>query len=497
MRIALSIIFVVLVVALSVCVFFAFRSKKAIGKSVAILVASLIPPVIGNLFIIASPNEIISTIGCYVYFLGMDLVMYAITRFTFDYCDLPFPKKIVKGIIYGILILDAIQLLMNTFAHHAFTLELINVSGADYYRFVPLWGQTIHRVVDYTILAAVLVTFIVKSIRAPRVYAEKYLVILFAMLAVAAWQTFYIVSRTPMDISMTGFGVFGVLVFVLALYYRPLRLLDRMLAAIASRMPEALFFFDTTNRCIWYNEKATELLKKENYSEEDVAGFLKSITGDYISKDYDTVNTHTNGSGDDFVSYVVEKHAVIDDRKHIVGFYLSVRDNSDEQKTLQRETYNATHDSLTKVFNRAGYDAATKEVDINNCFLIVLDIDSFKETNDKFGHNIGDRVLVHMAGVLQKHFRSDDYLCRVGGDEFAIIIPNADKNTAKAVNDKIRDINTDLKDIRNDLPVVTISAGGAYGNGSENFLELFNDADHALYETKFNGKCGFTLFKKR
>ena len=64
MRIALSVIFAVLILILGVCSFFAFRSKKPIGKAVAILLVALMPPVLGNLFIIASPNLYLSTAGC-------------------------------------------------------------------------------------------------------------------------------------------------------------------------------------------------------------------------------------------------------------------------------------------------------------------------------------------------------------------------------------------------------------------------------------------------
>ena len=80
MRIALSIIFIVLILILGACCFFAFRSHKQIGKSVALLMIALMPPVLGNLFIISSPYVVLSTLGCYIYFLGMDIVMMAMIR---------------------------------------------------------------------------------------------------------------------------------------------------------------------------------------------------------------------------------------------------------------------------------------------------------------------------------------------------------------------------------------------------------------------------------
>ena len=63
------------------------------------------------------------------------------------------------------------------------------------------------------------------------------------MIITTIWETAYIFSRAPIDRAMIGFGVFGLLVYYLALFYRPLRLLDSMLANMASEIPEALFFF--------------------------------------------------------------------------------------------------------------------------------------------------------------------------------------------------------------------------------------------------------------
>ena len=71
MRIALSIIFLLLTIILGVCAFFAHRNKKPIGKTVAWLVAALIPPVIGNAMIIASDKMMLSVVGCYIYFIDV------------------------------------------------------------------------------------------------------------------------------------------------------------------------------------------------------------------------------------------------------------------------------------------------------------------------------------------------------------------------------------------------------------------------------------------
>ena len=497
MRIILSIIFSLLVLTLAFCAVVAFLSKRKSGKAVAGLVASLIFPVVGNLLIIASPYEALSMTGCYIYFVGMNLVMLALIGFTHFYCHLKWPKFIFITLCV-LLAADAIQLLVNIGTHHAFTMTLIeNVYGADYWKFNPLLWQNIHRVLDYSILAGVMVVFIVKAIRSPRVYAERYFVILLPMIAVAAWQTFYILSATPVDFSMIGFGVFGILIFLLSIYYRPIRLLDRMLANIASRMPEALFFFDTNHKCIWANDGALKLLNITSDDFDHVPELLMKKFGRRDKYLTDWADTVTIGDGEEMRSYDIEKQTVRDDRKHLVGIYLSIRDNTEDQRIIQKESYNATHDGLTGIYNRAGFDHIMEQMDLNKCFLLLIDLDSFKEANDKYGHKVGDSVLINVANTLKMHFREEDFVCRIGGDEFAVIIPSIDSGIIKSLYGRIAIVNNELLNDEDGLPPITLSAGGAYGKDAENDYELFNNADHALYEVKFKGKRGFALFNKR
>lgn len=497
MRIALSVIFVNLVIGLVVCAIFARLSKKTIGRAVFIFDLTLIPPIIGNLLIISAPIEALSTVGCYFFFIGLNLVMGGFTYFMLEYCEIKWHKKAISLSIAGLLLIDSIQLLLNIFTGHAFSMTMISAYGADYYQFVPGVGQTIHRVLDYAVLAGCMVVFVIKIFTSPKVYREKYIVILLAMIAVTIWQTFYIVSRTPVDISMTAFGAFGVLVFLLALHYRPFRLLDRMLADITSRMPDAIVFFDTTGRCIWANKTTYILFGISNGDTDEVIPALKNKVGDYEKRGFGWNETIIKNDGSNTFSYVVERQQIIDDHNKVVGSYLIIRDNTAEQQTLQKETYNATHDSLTGALNRAGFDETLEQSDLSKVFLLFIDLDSFKQTNDEYGHNIGDQVLVEVVNVIKKHFRDQDFVCRIGGDEFAVIITNADRYTPRFVEERIQRINEELNDPTNNLPPITVSAGGAFGKDAENAYELANNADHAMYSIKFNGKNGFALFENR
>ena len=218
MRIWIATTLTFIIITSIVCAIKARHSKKAIGKSVALLVCSTIPPVMGNLIIICSHNEYYSKIGYYIYFLGMDFLMYEMLSFTFEYCH--FKKNVVraKRLLIFLIILDFIQYFINIFTHHAFDTKLIKADDTDYYQLVPYIGQTLHRILGYGILGIVLIIFIVKTVKSPKIYAERYWVILITMLIVSIWETYYIFSRTPVDSSMIGFGVYGILVFYFSLY---------------------------------------------------------------------------------------------------------------------------------------------------------------------------------------------------------------------------------------------------------------------------------------
>ena len=158
-----------------------------------------------------------------------------------------------------------------------------------------------------------------------------------------------------------------------------------------------------------------------------------------------------------------------------------------EQK--EQLAFDATHDSLTGIYNRSGYDFFLKNADWDNSALVLFDVDKFKQVNDTFGHETGDKALARVAGILKNSFRAQDYVCRIGGDEFAVIMVHA-KNAPKAlIRDKVRRINEALNTPEDDVPAVHVSCGVAYGNGAD-VEETFRHADAALYNVKNAGGCG-------
>jgi diguanylate cyclase (GGDEF)-like protein len=111
------------------------------------------------------------------------------------------------------------------------------------------------------------------------------------------------------------------------------------------------------------------------------------------------------------------------------GTYGVARDISQRKKAEKLITYQAYHDLLTKLPNRAmlrdRLDLAIKQAERTGETLIVmfLDLDRFKLINDSFGHVVGDQLLVEVAGRLKTEIRTGDTLARLGGDEFMLLLP--------------------------------------------------------------------------
>lgn len=166
------------------------------------------------------------------------------------------------------------------------------------------------------------------------------------------------------------------------------------------------------------------------------------------------------------------------------------------RSSLEHLNFKASHDDLTGAYNRAGYELLLSGIDLNTTYMLLVDVDNFKGINDTYGHKIGDKVLVKLVQILNDNFRSDDYICRIGGDEFVVFMIHAAKTQQELIINKIRTILEKLADTGDGLPQASISVGIAHGTDAADSENLFNLADKAMYLAKQNGKRGYAFYKK-
>ena len=169
------------------------------------------------------------------------------------------------------------------------------------------------------------------------------------------------------------------------------------------------------------------------------------------------------------------------------------RENEERQKLIKHQ---AEHDPLTDLLNRGSYDRIFNlyDRDHKNFALIIVDIDTFKSVNDTYGHAIGDELLKKVGYLLTIIFRNIDYVCRIGGDEFAVIMVEMTSDLSYTIIEKITEINRRLANPDDGLPPVSISVGVAFTDRKDPGKSQFTDADNALYYTKENGKAGVSFY---
>ena len=168
--------------------------------------------------------------------------------------------------------------------------------------------------------------------------------------------------------------------------------------------------------------------------------------------------------------------------RHLANVYNEVlKDNAEKTEAL---SYAATHDALTGLYNRADFDKVYSTCANDRIGIIIIDVDHFKQFNDEFGHGVGDHVLKIVAAKLMEHFRSEDHVSRIGGDEFCIIIPGTKQEQAETIVEKIYEINRELQDNPDGLPSITLSAGLAFWDRPDPGESLLRDADSMLLSLK-------------
>jgi diguanylate cyclase (GGDEF)-like protein len=148
-------------------------------------------------------------------------------------------------------------------------------------------------------------------------------------------------------------------------------------------------------------------------------------------------------------------------------------------------TRRANHDSLTGLPNRAAViDALNERLDRSpeDVTVIYCDLDGFKLVNDRFGHAVGDRVLIHIAGVLRGAVREGDFVGRIGGDEFVFVCDRLDEASLRLVSDRITD--GIAISASPDGPDVSVSLGVAHGRPGDTSRDLLHRADVSMYAAK-------------
>ncbi|MFZ5946128.1 MAG: GGDEF domain-containing protein [Bacillota bacterium] len=168
-------------------------------------------------------------------------------------------------------------------------------------------------------------------------------------------------------------------------------------------------------------------------------------------------------------------------KRFYVG-YISLKENN---KDLKNQAY---LDKLTGLLNRRKFDEDARKITTeDNYAVIFIDIDNFRDFNNKYAHRIGDQVLIKVAQLIKNSLRPQDCVYRYGGEEIVILLKGCNKESAYMIGERVR---KDISNLDNSpYPQITVSLGiSSYPEDGNNVQDILTKSDEALLSAKRLGK---------
>jgi len=171
-------------------------------------------------------------------------------------------------------------------------------------------------------------------------------------------------------------------------------------------------------------------------------------------------------------------------RPHAV--VVSLLDITERHEAAEKLRYLSTHDVLTGLYNRAYFEAEMARLQSGRQFpvsVIMADLDGLKRINDSRGHAAGDELLRRAAAMLRLAFRAEDVVARIGGDEFAVLLPHTDERTGQEALARVRSHLAEHNLAQSDLPI-SLSLGLATAKSGSSLAEAMKRDDQAMDDSK-------------
>ena len=221
---------------------------------------------------------------------------------------------------------------------------------------------------------------------------------------------------------------------------------------------------------------------------EDLSGLLKKLEDhlERIAPYYEA--EYRRLCKDGTYKWILDRgQALWNDTGQAVRMVGSFTDIGERKQMEERLIHISMRDSLTGLYNRAYFQEELRRLNDGRyapIAVIVCDVDGLKLYNDSFGHLMGDRLIKAAADILLQTFRTGDVVARIGGDEFAVILPRASRETVDLIMQRLK-VSLEAFNAENKEFLLSISAGMAIGHSKNvNLTQLFREADNNMYREK-------------
>jgi len=363
-----------------------------------------------------------------MYFCCNDFLTYIMLKFTRAYSN---KKEIsVLNIILKVLIaLDCISLFANIYTLHSFDINLIYSKNYEY----SYWSATLynihilHLALCYFMVIYSFLILIIEGIKAPSFYKQKYFSILIVYIFVIVINFFCYALHFPIDYSVLCYVFLGGFICYYTIYSFPKKLMQFLLSSVNEKIDDGIIFFDKQGKYVYSNNITRFLLRNEK-------GVFTPQVAEMYAEAWKSVHPEYEKNGcDSFTIAGAEHHFIVeyqtltsDDIE--IGSFFKLVDKTEETNEYLRERYNATHDSLTGLYNRLGFFDAVENLQIREkrqnerYIMLCSNIKDFKIINEIFGEKVGDSILLKQANLMKGLSHTETICGRINDDKFAMFL---------------------------------------------------------------------------
>ncbi len=372
---------------------------------------------------------------------------------------------------FAVIVLDTVSFFVNIRTRHLFDVALKPMNGFEfYYSFVPNAMYYIHLYLCYVLLASCFIMLIYKTAVSPSIYKIRYISMIMLITLGVVLDAVFLIYKTAFDFSILAFGLIGIGIYYVAMFYVPHTLKINTLSLVADKMKNGLVIFDADDNCIYMNDfiKSTfcsimtssqfveELVIKQwgggkkpscietleklesgvrnatvNLQKERLKDVCHSIMVDGREMKYKVFfqKITESGKAPETESAPEKKtQRLLNEAKEELGSYFIVLDVTKEMEELEKEHYLASHDSLTGIYTGEYFYKKVRQVldyaqADEKYVMLCANVYRFKLINDLYGREFGDQLLIRIAREMAENARPGDIYGRLDNDRFAYFVP--------------------------------------------------------------------------
>ncbi|MFN8381563.1 MAG: diguanylate cyclase [Anaerolineales bacterium] len=385
--------------------------------------------------------------------------------------------------------------------------ENLQILANDY----GVWYYKIQIPIHYLILLLTLRIIIQARFFSSSSYRSQSGILLISILIPLVVDILYNFGITPIpnfNFTSAFFSISGILIAYALYQYRLFDIVPMANDLIVNNFADGVVVLDLRRRVIGINPSASQIVctnSKDAIGKpvESILWFATDPAFNLNVEQKTLTFQHNEAEGINHY-YDVTTLPIKNRQQAVVGTLITMRDATERHLSFMEARTLAATDSLTGAYNRRHF-IELLEAELSRArrltlpmAVIMFDIDNFKQFNDKYGHAVGDEILILVTKTCQANLRSFDLLGRHGGDEFVLLLPQADPKFAINIAERLCQLISGLQiKAKGENVSVTISVGitGYHGDDKEETADtLLQSADIALYQAKRNGKNQFMMF---